>query len=89
MNKKFIIEYVMNRIDDSKEKQDLLNQIEEARIQLNEIREIFDYVSDPKLIEFAIYSEQAARTRYEYLLTEARKKGIKIGYEYIFLNQCK
>lgn len=89
MNKKFIVEYVMNKIHDSKEKQDLLDQIEEARMQLHEVREIFDYVSDPKLIEFAIYSEQAARTRYEYLLTEARKKGIKISYEYVFLNQCK
>ncbi|GKU27379.1 YaaL family protein [Clostridium folliculivorans] len=77
MNKNFILEYVKNKIDSSKEKNDLLRQIEDARLELEWAWEVFNYVNDPKLIEVAIFSEQAARTRYEFLISEAKRFGIK------------
>jgi hypothetical protein len=77
MNKNFILEYVKNKIDSSKEKNELLRQIENARLELEWAWEVFDYVNDPKLIEVAIFSEQAARTKYEFLISEAKRIGIK------------
>ncbi|QAA30272.1 MULTISPECIES: DUF2508 family protein [Clostridium] len=77
MNKNFILEYVRNKIDSSKEKNELLRQIENARLELEWAWEVFDYVNDPKLIEVAIFSEQAARTKYEFLISEAKRIGIK------------
>lgn len=35
---------------------------------------MFNYVSDPKLIEAAIYREDAAKKKFEYLLSLAKEK---------------
>ena len=35
---------------------------------------MFNYVNDPKLIEAAIYREDAAKKKFEYLLSLAKEK---------------
>ena len=39
-----------------------------------------------KLIESLIYKEQDINARYEYLIREAKKRGIKVSMEHIFKN---
>ncbi|MCD2346787.1 DUF2508 family protein [Clostridium guangxiense] len=66
----------------SVEQKKLLLAIEEARHEWKQCSEYFDVVSDPKLIDYAIYKEAAAKSRYIYLLMQAKKMDIKInGYD--------
>ncbi|MFL0251438.1 DUF2508 family protein [Clostridium neuense] len=64
------------------EQKKLLLAIEEARHEWKQCSEYFDVVSDPKLIDYAIYKEAAAKSRYMYLLMQAKKMDIKMsGYD--------
>ena len=84
MNKKKIVEYLIDKTDSSNAYTKLLEDIEIAKIEINVARSMFNNVNDDKLIEVAIYSENVARTRYDYLLSIAREIGLSVGTEYIF-----
>lgn len=60
-------------------KKEVIVAIEDAKRQWNTAWEYFNLVSEPKLIDYAIYMEQAAKIRYMYLLSEAREKGISVA----------
>lgn len=85
MNKDKILEYVINGMDSSKQETQLLVAIEDAVRQINIAREYFETVSEPKLIDYAIYLEQAAKSRYEFLLSEAKRLNIRTQHENILL----
>ncbi|MEG0857585.1 MAG: DUF2508 family protein [Terrisporobacter sp.] len=76
MNKNFILELLMRKIDYSKEDQEIIESIEEAKLEMKVASCMFENVSDPKLIEVAIYSQEVAKRRYEYLLSLAKKREI-------------
>lgn len=84
MDKDKILEYVFNSIDGPKQEMQLLMAIDDAVKQIQMARDFFETVSEPKLVDYAIYMEQAARARYEYLLAEAKKLKIKTQHENIF-----
>ncbi|WP_078811038.1 DUF2508 family protein [Selenihalanaerobacter shriftii] len=44
-----------------------------ARQEWLEARQYFERVNDPDLIDYAIYSLEAAESKYNYLLKEARR----------------
>lgn len=79
MKKKSILSYICksrkNKNNNNNNK--LLQEIYEAKLQWESTREYFNYVSDPKLVEYAIYSEKAARMKYDYLIKKARDKDLK------------
>ncbi|MCL6450801.1 MAG: YaaL family protein [Acetobacteraceae bacterium] len=52
---------------------DLATALEQARREWIQAREFFDAVSDPDLVDFAVYSVQAAERKYNYLLRQARR----------------
>lgn len=83
MNKKNIVEYLINKTDDSRMYEKLLEDMEIAKMEINVARSMFNNVNDDKLIEVAIYSENVARKRYDYLLSIARERGISVGNSYI------
>lgn len=60
------------------EKQDeyeqLCQEIEAARAEWAIAQQHIDYVSDPELIDHAIYYLEAAERKYGFLLREAKKK---------------
>ena len=76
MNKNLIIEFLMGKIDYSKEDQDIIDSIEAAKEEMEVASCMFENVNDPKLIEVAIYTQEAAKKRYEYLLSLAKKREI-------------
>lgn len=49
---------------------------------------IFNTCLDPKLIEIAIYEENIAKARLDYLIKEAKVKGVKCSIEdyYEYMN---
>lgn len=83
MNRENILGYLLDKTDDSKNYRKLLDDMETAKAEINVARSMFNNVDDDYLIEVAIYSENVARKRYDYLLSIARAKGITVGYDYI------
>ena len=83
MNKKNIVEYLMDKTDNPNVYARLLEDMEKAKMEINVARSMFNNVNDDRLIEVAIYSENVARKRYDYLLSLARESGIIVGADYI------
>lgn len=84
MNRKKILSQLFNSTNSYEIYENLLDEMEEAKKEINAARSMFDNVSDATLIEVAIYSENVARKRYDYLLSIARSIDLKVGYDYIY-----
>lgn len=54
-----------------------LDLVEQARQDWLAAKSYFETVSEPELVDHAIYLIEAAETRYMYLLHKARKQGMK------------
>ena len=83
MNKKNFVEYLRYKADSADIYVKLLEDMEFAKMEISVARSMFNNVNDDRLIEVAIYSENVARKRYDYLLAIAREIGISVGYDYI------
>ena len=83
MNRKKILGYLYNSTNSYELYEKLLDEMEEAKKEISAARSMFDNVSDATLIEVAIYSENVARKRYDYLLSIARSIDLQVGYDYI------
>lgn len=57
---------------------DLVSDIEKARHDWLVARSYFESVTDPRLVDYAIYSIGAAEKRYMFLLDEARRRGMQV-----------
>lgn len=77
MDKEKILEYLITGMDSHKQEEQLLLAIEDAVEQIRIARDFFDNVNEPKLIDYAIYLEEAAKARYEFLISEAKRLNIK------------
>ncbi|WP_297518692.1 DUF2508 family protein [uncultured Clostridium sp.] len=67
----------------------IINSVNETKGEIDRLRNNFDFISDPKLVESLIYKERDAMARYEYLLGQAKEKGIKVSMLYVYNNVCK
>lgn len=85
MNRKFIIDSLPKDIKYSEEQRQIIKSIEEAKEELSRARQYFELVSNPNLVDYAIYMEQAAKSRYSYLLAEAKDKGVEIDVSYVLM----
>ena len=83
MNKKNILEYILKSLRKDMYEDELINEIEYALIEIETARNMFDNVDDSKLIDVAIYSEEAAVKRFEHLLKKAKEKGVSVSSSYI------
>lgn len=72
--------------EDNKEEEELLKEIQEAKISYEAAKDYFLYAKESDLIDYAIHMEDATRIRYMYLLQKAREKGLKISTD-ILINQ--
>jgi len=57
---------------------DFYNVILKAKQELADSELYFDSVTDPELIDHAIYRMEAARSHYTYLIKEAKARGIRV-----------
>ena len=89
MNRKKILGYMYNSTNSYELYEKLLDEMEEAKKEISAARSMFDNVSDATLIEVAIYSENVARKRYDYLLSIARSIDLQVGYDYIYEKNLK
>ncbi|WP_238883447.1 DUF2508 family protein [Clostridium sp. YIM B02551] len=81
MNRKFILESLLKKKVTNEVS--LIKDIEQAVKDIKVAESMFESVSDPKLIEIAIYSEEVARKRLDFLLREAKDNNSKVDNTYI------
>ena len=67
------------RIEISEEDMEIIFNIEEAKEQLEEIRQKLDYTTEPMLIDSYTYEFQAVTMKYQYYLKLCKENGIVAG----------
>ncbi len=71
MSKKYKIE------KEKRDKQKIIKEIKKAQLDVETAEHFFQYVSEPELVDVAIYELEAKKSRYRYLIRMAKEKGIK------------
>ena len=69
-----------NKISDKKEnieREKIIKDIDRAYLDVLTAESFFQVVSEPELVDVAIYDLEAKKSRYAYLLRLAKEKGIK------------
>jgi hypothetical protein len=56
----------------------LLESVRGAYQEWNNAQRYFENVTDPDLVDYAIYQIEASKLRYNYLLKQAKTKGIRL-----------
>lgn len=77
-----IIEYVLNILRGSKEKnenEEFIRNIFKAKQEMLDAQCYFDNVTAPELIDYAIYKMEAAKFQYIYLLKLAKDKRLNVN----------
>ena len=59
------------------EKESIIREINKAKTDVKTAENFFQFVSDPELVDVAIYNLEAKKSRYRYLIKIAKEKGIK------------
>lgn len=77
MNKKAILDFILLRYEnDDKVSREIIEDIQATIMEMEIAQAMFNSVSDPKLVEAAIYREEAAKRKFEYLISMAKEKQI-------------
>lgn len=63
------------------ENQEFIRLVDLARQEMLNAERFFEEVNDPDLVDYAIYTMEAARKRYVYLLKQAKMNNIRINYD--------
>lgn len=66
--------------EEENENYEFVQNIADAREEWKTAEKFFHTVSDPDLVDHAIYKLEAAKTRYIYLLKKAKEEGIKVNF---------
>jgi hypothetical protein len=61
----------------SEDKQELVNSVHAAQREWQAAQTYFESVSEPELVDYAIYKLETARRKYMYLLNLAKKEGLE------------
>lgn len=75
MSIKNILSFILVKYNnDNKVSNNIIKEIQEAIIEIEVAESMFNSVADPKLIEAAIYREEAAKKKFDYLLSVAKEQ---------------
>ena len=77
--RKFVVTlpYAKKKIEKELEKENIIKEIKKAQTDVAVAEKFFQFVSDPELVDVAIYNLEAKKSRYRYLIKIAKEKGIK------------
>lgn len=77
MNKKNILDFLFIRYDkEERISKEILSELKETINEMESAESLFNITNDPQLIEAAIYKEEAAKKRFDYLFKIAKKEYI-------------
>lgn len=65
---------------EEQELEEFFLSLHKAHQEMYDAQNFFDNVVDQELVDHAIYKMEAAKTKYIYLLKQARDKGIRIEF---------
>ena len=65
------------KIEKELAKENIIKEIKKAQTDVAVAEKFFQFVSDPELVDVAIYNLEAKKSRYRYLIKIAKEKGIK------------
>jgi hypothetical protein len=77
-----VINHVLNNLQGSREKdenEEFIRIISMARQEMHDAQCFFDNVTEPELVDHAIYKMEAAKSKYVYLLKLAKDKGLSVN----------
>ena len=63
------------KIEKELEKENIIKEIKKAQTDVAVAEKFFQFVSDPELVDVAIYNLEAKKSRYRYLIKIAKEKG--------------
>ena len=66
-----------NKIEKQLEKEYIINEIKKVQNEISAAERFFQFVSDPELVDVAIYNLETKKSKYRYLIKVAKEKGIK------------
>jgi hypothetical protein len=65
--------------NDSNDKNDLYIHLENAKKEWEEAKNIFENVTEPDLVDYAIYNVEAAEQKYVYLLKQIKNEKLNMN----------
>lgn len=65
------------KIEKELEKENIIKEIKKAQVDVITAEKFFQLVSEPELVDVAIYNLEAKKSRYRYLIKIAKEKRIK------------
>ena len=75
MNIKNVLSLILVKYNnDDRISEKVLEEIQESIREMEAAESMFNSVNDPKLIEAAIYREEAAKKKFDYLLSIAKEQ---------------
>ena len=75
MNIKNVLSLILVKYNnDDRISEKVLEEIQESIREMEAAESMFNSVDDPKLIEAAIYREEAAKKKFDYLLSVAKEQ---------------
>lgn len=75
MNIKNVLSLILVKYNnDDRISEKVLEEIQESIREMEAAESMFNSVDDPKLIEAAIYREEAAKRKFDYLLSIAKEQ---------------
>ena len=75
MNIKNVLSLILVKYNnDDRISEKILEEIHESIREMEAAESMFNSVNDPKLIEAAIYREEAAKKKFDYLLSIAKEQ---------------
>lgn len=84
MSKENVLRRLYSEVGNLDVNQQIIEQMREAKSEMEAARNLFNSVNDSKLIEIAIYSEDIAKKKFDYLLSIAKQRGLRVANDYIF-----
>lgn len=82
MNKSSILKILFSK-EENLRYDNITEDIDKAIRDIESAQMMFETVNNPTLIEVAIYTEQAAKRRLDFLIKEAKERGITVDNRYI------
>lgn len=83
MDRRRIIEIILSQNKYTEEQKEIIQRLEESMLEWETAKSCFQCVSDPKLIDLAIYKEDEAKSKYIYFLSQAKSTGITLDASYM------
>lgn len=82
MNKSSILKILFSK-EENLGYDNITEDIDKAIKDIESAQMMFETVNNSTLIEVAIYTEQAAKRRLDFLIKEAKERGVRVDNQYI------